>query len=149
MSLRVSESGIMRRIMVALSASPACRVFRNNVGMGWVGQSKRFEKAETIKVFPGDVIVRKARPLHAGLFNGSADLIGRTTVTVTPDMVGTRLAIFTSVEVKTDEGTEDPDQVQWREATKSSGGIAIVARSEQEALDGVALALRESQQRKI
>jgi ribosomal protein S19 len=42
-----------------------------------------------------------ADPVQFGLCKGSADLIGWKRVTVTPEMVGSTVAVFTSIEVKT------------------------------------------------
>ena len=51
-------------MMVALSRISGCRVFRNNVGMGWAGEAVQVNAPTTLTVFPGDVLVRKARPLR-------------------------------------------------------------------------------------
>jgi hypothetical protein len=60
---------------------------------------------------------------------GLADLIGWTTRTVTPEMVGQQVAIFTSIEVKTPTGRIRPEQKTWLDAVLKAGGIAAVARS--------------------
>jgi hypothetical protein len=73
------------------------------------------------------------RPVQIGLAVGSADLIGWTTRTITPDMVGQQLAVFTSIEVKSATGRLRPEQRQWLEAVQSAGGIAGVARSVEDA----------------
>jgi dihydroxyacid dehydratase/phosphogluconate dehydratase len=44
-------------------------------------------------------------------------------------MVGTRLAIFTSIEVKTPTGRVRPEQQAWLETVQQAGGVAGVARS--------------------
>ena len=69
-----------------------------------------------------------------GLARGSADLIGWRTVTITPDMVGQQVAVFTSIEVKTPTGRIRPEQQQWLDAVQAAGGIAGVARSVKDAL---------------
>jgi len=69
------------------------------------------------------------RPVQFGLAKGSADLIGWTTRTITPDMVGQRIAVFTSIEVKTPTGRLTPAQSAWLGAVHTAGGIAGVARS--------------------
>ena len=69
-----------------------------------------------------------------GLAKGSADLIGWRTVTVTQEMVGTQVAVFTSIEVKTPIGRVKPEQQQWLDAVQAAGGIAGVARSVEDAL---------------
>jgi hypothetical protein len=64
-----------------------------------------------------------------GLARGSADLIGWRTITITPDMVGRQLAVFISIEVKTERGRVRPEQHAWLAAVTGAGGIAGVARS--------------------
>ena len=74
-----------------------------------------------------------------GLARGSADLIGWRTVVVTPDMVGQRLAVFTSIEIKTPTGRIAPAQQHWLGVVRGAGGIAGVVRSVTDArnlLDG-------------
>jgi hypothetical protein len=43
--------------------------------------------------------------------------------------VGQRVAVFTSIEVKTPTGRVSPEQRQWLETVQAAGGIAGVARS--------------------
>ena len=64
---------------------------------------------------------------------GSADLIGWSSVTITADMVGQTVAVFTSIEVKSATGRLRPEQRQWLEAVQAAGGIAGVARSVEDA----------------
>lgn len=120
-------TGLMRRIMLAVGGLPGVRIFRNNCGMGWVGQAVRRRD--------GSVVIRNARPLHAGLFKGSGDLIGWTSHVIQPEDVGRRVAIFTSIEVKDGSGRPDEDQANWAEQVRAAGGIAGIARSEREALE--------------
>lgn len=129
---RERESAIMHRILLALGQG-ATRLFRQNVGSGWVGQSHRFSRAETVIVQPGDVLVRRAQPLQAGLCVGSSDIIGWHTVEITADMVGQRVALFTALEVKTAVGRPTPEQVTFVEQVRRAGGRAAVVRSEDEA----------------
>ena len=103
----MSEQSIQQHIRLACSAGDT-RLFRNNTG--------------TLRDQNG-------RPVQFGLCKGSADLIGWRTVTVTPEMVGTTVAVFTSIEVKTATGRLRPEQQQWLDAVLSAGGIAGVARS--------------------
>ena len=129
----------MQAIMLALSRA-GVRIFRNNVGMGWCGEGKTFcaRAPCTVSLQPGDVVLRKARPLHAGLFKGSGDLIGWRPVTITQAMVGTTIAQIVSAEVKQGRDTVKPDQQNWLDAMNRDGGLAFVARSEREALDALA-----------
>jgi hypothetical protein len=62
-------------------------------------------------------------------------LIGWRTITVTPEMVGQQLAVFTSIEVKTPTGRIRPEQHAWLGAVRSAGGIAGIARSVEDASD--------------
>jgi hypothetical protein len=102
-----SEQHIQQHIRLACSTGPV-RLFRNNTG-----------------------VLRDAngRPVSFGLCKGSGDLIGWTTRTITADMVGQQVAVFTSIEVKTSTGRLTPEQRQWLAAVETAGGIAGVARS--------------------
>ena len=102
-----SEQTIQQHIRIACSKGDT-RLFRNNTG--------------TLRDANG-------RPVQFGLCKGSADLIGWRSIAITPDMVGTTIAVFTSVEVKTPTGRIRPEQQQWLEAVQAAGGIAGVARS--------------------
>lgn len=108
------ETILQQRIRLALGTLPNLRIFRNQVGQ-----------------LPDP---RTGRPVQFGLAKGSADLIGWTTITVTPEMVGTKLAVFTSLEVKTPTGRLTPQQRNWLEAVQRAGGISAIVRSVQDAL---------------
>lgn len=108
----MSEKANQSRILLALGSRPGIRIFRNTVGVGRT---------------PDGSIVR------FGLCPGSGDLIGWTELTVTQEMLGRKLAIFTSVEVKSDKGKLRPDQENWLKVVQAAGGFAIVARSPEEA----------------
>ncbi len=103
------ETDLQQRIRLALGTHPSARLFRNQVGS-----------------LPDP---RTGRLVQFGLARGSADLIGWRTITITPDMVGTQLAVFTSIEVKTPTGRLSPAQTHWLHAVRGAGGIAGVARS--------------------
>ncbi len=66
---------------------------------------------------------------------GGGDLIGWTTVTVTPDMVGQKVAVFTSVEIKAGRDRESDAQKKWRSWVLQGGGCAGVARSVDDAVE--------------
>ena len=107
-----SEQSIQQHIRLTCSTG-STRLFRNNTG--------------TLRDQHG-------RPVSFGLARGSADLIGWRTVTITPEMVGQQVAVFTSIEVKTPTGRVKPEQQQWLDAVQAAGGIAGVARSVEDAL---------------
>jgi ribosomal protein S19 len=118
-----SEGNIMKNVQTL--SRGFVRLFRNNVGTGWVGK--------TIHHHNGRVILENARPLDAGLCKGSSDLIGWTTVEITPEMVGKKVAVFTALEVKAAKGNPTDEQLCFIENVKKAGGIAEVVRSKEEA----------------
>ena len=126
------EADLMRRIQISLSTVGA-RVFRNNVGLGWIGKSFHIEKEQTIKVYPGDVVIRAARPLHAGLIKDSADLIG----------FATQGGKFVSCEVKVPGEKPSKEQFDWLAAVNAAGGIAIWADSPDSAISKYMQAIRK------
>jgi hypothetical protein len=134
----MKEANIQNGIMIALSKVGAT-IFRNNVGLGWTGKAIKQTKEAMVKVYPGDVLVKNARPLHAGLCKGSADLIGWMPVVVTQDMVGSTVAVFLAPEVKTETGRASPDQVNFANAVNRAGGRAGIARNSDDAVQ-IALA---------
>jgi hypothetical protein len=116
----VTESELQALILRAAGSKPHVRVFRNQVGEGYVGKALRD---------PEGVFLMDARHVRMGLFPGSGDLIGWRTLTITPDMVGQPIAQFLSIEVKTPTGKVRPDQRNWADQITAAGGLAIIARS--------------------
>lgn len=104
-------------------------VYRNNNGKAWQGEPVR-PKLEPVKlvVTPGDVLLRKARRINFGLGNGSGDYIGWMSRTITPDMVGKKIAQFVSFEDKTLRGVVEPDQLKWHAAVTFAGGLSGIVR---------------------
>lgn len=127
------ENNLQKAIMLAIGKLRTTTIFRNNVGMGWTGKSRRISAPVTVKLMPGDVVIQNARPLHAGLCEGSSDLIGWTVREITPDMIGKKVAIFTAVEIKTDSGRASAAQLNFIGRVRESGGIAGIARNPEEA----------------
>jgi hypothetical protein len=105
----MTEAQIQAVVMRALGGRTDVRVFRNQVGFGFVGEPPNH------------------RPVTMGLHPGSGDLIGWKSVTVTPDMVGTKLAVFLSVEVKRPGKGLRPNQETWMRVVREHGGIAVRA----------------------
>ena len=127
------EQNLQKLIMLGVSQLRITTIFRNNVGMGWIGKSRRISTPTTLKLMPGDVVIQNGRPLHAGLCEGSSDLIGWTQRTITADMVGKKIAVFTAVEVKTESGRASAPQLNFIQRLREAGGIAGIARSPEEA----------------
>ena len=107
----MSEQAIQQRIRLAVSRG-ATRLWRNNTGR------LRDERGQLVTF---------------GLCPGSADLIGYRSVTITPDMVGQRLAVFAAVEVKAERGRPTPEQMAFLEHVAAAGGLAGIARSVEDA----------------
>jgi hypothetical protein len=106
-----NEQGVQNTIRLALGTGPT-RLFRNNTGAFKDPRTKQF--------------------VRFGLCVGSSDLIGWHSVTITPDMVGQTLAVFTAIEVK-DKGRPTPEQLTFIEVVRRAGGFAGIARSVAEA----------------
>lgn len=104
------------------------RLWRRNVGQGWIGNAKKYTAREVVTVNPGDVLIRAARPFHNGE-PGQYDTWGFVRVVITPDMVGTTIAQHVEIEAKQGSGRESPEQIAWGEFVRASGGRAGVARS--------------------
>jgi len=104
----MTESEIQAAVMRKLGSRPDTRVFRNHTGS----------------------VQDQAGRWHTfGLAKGSADLIGWQTLIITQDMVGTKVAQFLSVEVKTFTGRVRPEQEAWARTVNAHGGRAIIVRS--------------------
>ena len=95
------------------------RLFRNNVGTAYQG------KMATIS---GQRVLSNPRFINFGLCVGSSDLIGWTEIEITPEMVGQKIAVFTAIEVKTENGKTTPLQDNFIETVRNAGGIAKVER---------------------
>lgn len=119
----MAERDILSKAMRDLCHGPI-RLFRNNTGSGWVGRSAGKSA--------GAITLYNPRPLHAGLCPGSSDTIGWTSVVVTPEMVGHKVAVFTGLEFK-DKTKPTEEQLRFIETIRLAGGIAGIAHSTEEA----------------
>jgi len=123
-----AEHHIQQRILLACGSGDA-RLWRNNVGTGWAGATTRITagnvRAVAAQLRPGDVVVRNARPLHAGLCVGSSDLIGYRQVD--------GLAQFVALEVKSATGRPTPQQTAFLNHITAAGGCAGIVRSVEDA----------------
>lgn len=109
----MKESAIQQNIMLGIS-KPGVRIWRNNCG--------------ALKDQDG-------RLIRFGVANpGGSDLIGWRSVTVTPDMVGQKIAVFLAIEVKGERGKATDPQKNFIARVKADGGLAGVARSIDDAL---------------
>lgn len=125
---RMTELALRRLVQRAVSRLGA-RMFRVNVGMAWVGKIR----SKTMN----SVILDEVRPIRTGLVTGNSDLIGWTTVTVTSEMVGKQIAVMSAIELKTGKLKITREQQIFLDAVRRAGGIAIVARSVEDATNGI------------
>lgn len=127
----MKESPTQKRILLDCGHGDT-RLFRQNVGKTWIGESKYYNRRETVVVNRGDVVIRQARRFIAGI-KGMSDLIGWHSVIIIPEMLGQKIAIYTGFEVKGDRGRATPDQLQFISLVKNAGGIAGVVKSPEDA----------------
>ena len=124
-----SEHQIQQRILLACGSGDT-RLWRNNVGTGWAGQATKVTtgnlRAAAAALRPGDVVIRRGRPLHAGLCVGSSDLIGYRRVD--------GVAQFVAMEVKSATGRPTAQQTQFLNHITGAGGCAGIVRSVDDAL---------------
>lgn len=123
------ESNVLRDVWRSLTG---CALFRVNTGKAVVSGGGKIVWTQD-----GTALVPLARPIALGfqMANGDAlvgtsDLIGWTTITVTPDMIGKRLAIFTAIETKeSGGGNKRTAQKQFIANVLAAGGYAGFAQS--------------------
>ena len=108
------ETVLQQNIRLALGQIHSLRLFRNQVGQ-----------------LPDP---RTGRYVQFGLAKGSSDLVGFKTVKITPEMINQEVAVFVSIEIKTERGKLTDVQQNWLQKVKSSGGIVGVARTVKDAL---------------
>lgn len=111
-SSSMSEQQIQQQIRLELSRGPV-RLWRNNTG------ALRDQRGQLVRY---------------GLCQGSSDLIGYRSVTITPDMVGQTVAVFTAIEVKAPKGRVTAEQEAFLQLVAEAGGISGVARSVSDAV---------------
>jgi hypothetical protein len=118
------EHELQNAIRVYVSKLKLGTLFRANVGSGWTGKSRR----EGNKV-----IIENPRRLNTGLPSGFPDLFGFRTITITPDMVGQRIAVFCGLEIKTKLGRVRDDQMAMLKYLQECNCRAGIARSTSDA----------------
>jgi hypothetical protein len=109
---------------IGVDLSPYVILFRNNQGVA------KFEaghgKFRYVRYGVGPHNAKTKR-------NGGSDGIGWTSKTITPDMVGQKVAIFTAIETKTLEGNATEEQINFCEQVRMAGGYAGFATNREEA----------------
>jgi len=123
-----SEKRVLAESLVGLSALPDSLIWRNNTGQAWQGRRVEGRPGTAVRIEHGMVILREARPVKFGL-EGSADIIG----------AAQRRAV--AVETKTAIGQQRKAQIIFERAWVKAGGIYVLARTADEAVDKVTNAL--------
>ena len=104
----------VERLLILHASKIGSTLFKNEVGLAYA---------------------KDGRPIKYGLCNGSSDLIGWTPVTITEDMVGKKIAVFTAIEVKKNKRGSyraTTGQQAFISAVLNNGGYAGVADCKQD-----------------
>lgn len=116
----MTHQDLQKTIQIQASKSRKATLFPNRVAKAWVGQLRSY--------INGRLELLNARPLEAGFGVGSSDLIGVTRITITPEMVGKTVAVFTAVEVKVGKDKLSKEQREFLALVQGWGGIAVECR---------------------
>ncbi len=123
----MNEHDIQNSIRLEISRQRLGISFRSNVGRAWTGNDIR-------KNMDGSITIMDPRPFQTGLPEGYSDLTVVVPVVVTPEMVGTAIAIAGFIEVKTPKGKPTAAQLNFIKQMQSQGARAGVARSPEDAI---------------
>lgn len=122
------ESGIQNKMLIDMSKNGLYGL-RINSGEFWGGKfvSMKTTNKRTFLVLENPTKVQGAPA-------GTSDIIGCKSVFITPQMVGTTLAVFFAVEVKCPGKKPEPHQENYLAVMRCRGAIAGSARSSEEML---------------
>lgn len=127
----------MKQVQI-FASTIGVKLLRNNVLTAWMSNYVFRPAAKTtVTVYPGDVVLTQARQVRAGLGEGTSDLIGWHTITITSAMVGSRIAVIVVCETKSSTGRATKQQKQFIETINNDGGIGIIARSTDDLKRGI------------
>lgn len=115
----MSEKSILNKLQLYAS-SLGHRLFRNNVGKAYTGETFRYAN--------GDVLIKNPRLITFGLPVGSGDLFGGTQIKIEPHHVGRTFLVVTNYEVKYKKTRTTAEQIAFHNAISKLGGISIVDR---------------------
>lgn len=118
------NENILGKRLCLIASQLGHRIFRCNQGESWIGKAVFFSKPAKIDVYPGDVIIRKAKRIHFGLTNGCGDYVGFS-----------KDGKFISVELKTETGKIREEQINFADTVRRAGGIAGIVRDEEQGFE--------------
>lgn len=125
--MAAKESNVWKRCLLeAARRFPAARIFRNNVGSGWLGPGFTMRPGQVYQAEGGERLITRPQLVDFGLMKGSGDGIGWHSIEITPEMVGQRVAVFVSLEAKAEHGRASKDQINWLQQVHAAGGIAVI-----------------------
>lgn len=107
------ESYVLREVLLAVAAVPGVVAWRQNSGLYYAPDGRG-----------GFRRVRAAMP-------GCADILGWVRLGSRP------VAAFMALEVKTRTGRTRPEQTEFLAAVRDSGGLAVVVRSPEAAVEAI------------
>ena len=114
-----AHTKLLKECLVALGKKFSTgRFFRNEVGEGWFFPPwmRMFNQEDK-------------RYLVYGLSPDTPDIVGFTSLEITQDMVGKKIAVFTGYEIKTGDAVQTSGQKNFQKILESFGGIYKVMRS--------------------
>lgn len=111
--MKQKETNVWKKLLIDLPPK-GYRLFRNERLKGHVKILRDREKKEY------DAWV------DCGLCDGAGDLIGYKIVTITQDMVGKTVAVFSSWETKVKKGRASKEQENFKDIINKDGGIAVI-----------------------
>jgi hypothetical protein len=116
-----SEKAIQNECLVEVTGLPDVMAWRENSGLAWIGKEYKARIGAMVHVTADMKILTNARPLRAGV-PGIADIMGVAQ--------GSGFAL----EVKDEEGRQEPSQVLFQRAFERAGGVYGIVRSKDEAV---------------
>lgn len=122
-SIVMAEANDQKKIRLA-AAKLGYTLWRNNRGKAYQGKRIRDQDRE--------VTLANYRLIEFGVGgNGGSDLIGFRSVTITQEMVGLTVAVFTAFECKRTQGRSNvsKDQQKYIDFVNVNGGIAAVVKT--------------------
>lgn len=134
-----SENTVQRRIWLALGAI-GTTLFRLNSGRAWMSN---LGPKGVQRMSDGSVMIKAARSIALGMaypngdsVTGQLDLAGWTTIEITPEMVGRKVAVATFIDAKRSKGGRtSEEQANMVAQVDRAGGIAGIANSPEVAVE--------------
>jgi len=114
--MKQNETNVWKRIQLYVSPLK-CRLFRNQRYVGPIVRNGKVTDAWADCGVGG---------------NGGSDILGWRSFVIEPHHVGKRIAQFFAVETKSKDKQASTDQKNFISAVRNAGGIAGVARNEED-----------------